>query len=81
MVIPTTFEMDKLFTETDINNRFFVMKPCVSCYKYSKHDIREETKTCPYCGKMITKNGRYWYSIRTWDNSKKISAADQKKLG
>lgn len=80
MDIPTTFEMDGLFTQEDINNRFFVMKPCIVCLKYSKHDIREKTKDCPYCHGEMGINGRYWYSIRTWNIGKRLTAADQKKL-
>jgi len=72
--------MDGLLTEQDIADRFFVMKPCSECLKYSKHDLREETKDCPYCHGKISINGRYWYSIRTWNPSKKITPAEQKKL-
>lgn len=77
----TTLEMDGLFTEEDINNRFFVMKPCVECTKYSKQDIREPDKRCVYCEGRLSPNGRYWYSLRTFPGDKKLTAADKKKLG
>lgn len=80
MNIPTTFEMDGLFTQEDIDNRFYVMKPCTECLKYSQHDIREKTKDCPYCHGMMGINGRYWYSLRTYNMNKRLTATDQKKL-
>lgn len=78
--IPTTFELDGLFTDIDISNRFLIMKPCVSCLKYSKYDVREKTIDCQFCHSKISINGRYWYSIRTWNPSKKITPSEKKKL-
>lgn len=78
--IPTTFEMDGLFTEKDIADRHFVMKPCTECAKYSKHKIGENDP-CPYCNGKIGVNGRYWFSLRTWKGDKKLTAADKRKLG
>lgn len=80
MNVPTTLEMDGLFTEEDIKNRFFVMKPCTVCLRYSKHDIRRPLQNCPYCNNKMGINGRYWYSIRTYNIHKKLTASDQKKL-
>ena len=77
--IPTTPEMDRIYTEEDIANRHFVMKPCVDCSKFTKQDLRTEDKLC-VCGGRLSRNGRYWSSVRTWKPSKKLSAADQKKL-
>lgn len=79
--VPTTLEMDGLFTEEDIKNRFFVMKPCSVCLKFSKQDTRERDKPCSYCGGALGINGRYWASIRTWRGDKKLTLADQKKIG
>lgn len=81
MTIRTTLEMDKIYTEDDIKNRFYVMKPCSSCAKYSKHDTRVRDEACPYCRGKISPNGRFWYSIRTWTGDRKLTVADKKKLG
>lgn len=75
----TTLEMDGLITEEDVNNRFFLMKPCQKCLKFSRHDRREVDRPCPFCGGQISRNGSYWYSIRTFNN-RKITPVDAKKL-
>lgn len=80
--VPTTLEMDKLILQEDIDNRFFVMKPCLKCGKYTKQDIREENKPCSYCYEnhfSIASN--QWASIRSWNPTRKLSAADRKKMG
>lgn len=77
--IPTTLEMDGLITKEDIDNRFFLMKPCKKCLKFSKHDMRVAEKQCPFCGGEMSRNGNYCYSIRTFNN-RKITPADAKKL-
>lgn len=79
--IPTTLEMDGLLTEEDARDRHFVMKPCISCGKYTKQDMRTDNVPCQYCGGGMGKNGSQWYSIRTFNPSKKLSAADRKKMG
>lgn len=79
--IPTTFEMDGLYTDRDIEDRFFVMKPCVDCLKYTKQDVRVSDKVCSYCGGNLTKNGRYWYSLRTFTGEKKFTQTQIKTMG
>lgn len=81
MKIPTTLEMDGIITERDIENRFFVMKPCKECFKYSRQDIRAATEQCTYCKGELGQHSSLWYSIRTFDTSKKLSATDKKKMG
>lgn len=78
---PTTFEIDGLYTEEDIANRHFVMKPCIDCGKYTKQDMRTDNVPCQYCGGPMGNNSSYWASLRTWRSDRKISAADRKKMG
>ena len=74
--------MDGMYTEKDIADRFFVMKPCVNCQKYNKQDTREKDHVCIYCKTgLLSKNGRYWYSLRTFPGDKKFTAAQRKTLG
>lgn len=79
--VPTTMEMDGLFTEEDIKNRFFVMKPCIDCGQYSKQDSREDNKKCPFCQGELGKVSSYWSSLRTYRPGRKITATDRKKMG
>lgn len=79
--VPTTLEMDGLYTDEDIANRHFVMKPCVSCGKYTKQDVRVANVPCQYCGGAMAIASNYWMSIRTFNPSKKFTAADRKKMG
>lgn len=79
--VPTTFEMDGLYTEEDIANRFFVMKPCIECGKYTKQDVRVDNVPCQYCGGDMAIASNYCMSIRTFNPSKKLTAADRKKMG
>lgn len=81
MKAPTTFEMDKLFAQEDIDNRHFVMKPCTKCYEYSKQDLEVGDTPCPYCGGKISMICNYWYSLRTYKKDKKFSTKDKNKLG
>lgn len=47
MSIPTTFEMDGLFTQEDIDNRFKVMKQCRNCSKWTQQNTeRKEDSPC-----------------------------------
>lgn len=78
--IPTTLEMDGLFTEEDIKDRFFVMKPCIDCGKFTKQDTRKPDERCA-CGGEMTKNSTYYASLRTYRPDRKITAADRKKMG
>ena len=73
--------MDGLYTEEDIKNRHFVMKPCVGCKKYNKQDIRLKDRPCVFCGGEMGKPSQYWYSLRTFNSNKRLSAADMKKMG
>lgn len=79
--IRTTFEMDGLYTTEDIQNRFFIMMPCVECGKYTKQDKREHIKPCQYCKGEMGVASNYHYSIRTWSTSKVVTPADRKKMG
>lgn len=78
MKIPTTMEMDGLFTEEDIANRFYFMAACIDCTKWTKQDIRNKRRTpCTNCGsERIDNQSNHWYSIRTWSASKKVSKKD-----
>lgn len=80
---PTTFEMDGLFEQEDIDNRFFLMIVCVDCGKWNKQDNRERVrKPCIYCGsKTFDNQSNHWYSLRTWNPLKKISAKERKAKG
>lgn len=65
MAVPTTFEMDGLFTEEDIANRFFVIRQCDDCNKFSKWDIRSpKNYTCAHCG-SAKYDVKTQHSIRT----------------
>jgi hypothetical protein len=76
----TTLEMDGIFTDEDAANRYFVMKPCVECGLYTKQDVRTDNKPCIYCGGAMGVMSNHWYSIRTFNTAKKISASDRKKM-
>lgn len=81
-MIPTTLEMDKIFTEKDTADRFFIMKPCVDCGLYTKQDTRaENNKPCSYCGGKMGLSSTYWCSIRTWVTNRRLTPADRKKMG
>lgn len=73
----TTFEMDGLFTQEDIDNRYKLMTQCATCGEYSKWDTEpvvdattlKETKrpfNCSYCGSesYVYNSG---VSIRTYN--------------
>lgn len=48
--IPTTAEMDGLRTTIDMKERFFIMKKCQPCSKFTRQDLRKKSKPCDYCG-------------------------------
>ncbi len=79
--VRTTLEMDGLYTQEDIDNRFCVMKPCVECLKFTQQDVRIADTPCQYCGGKIGIVSSYWYSLRTFKISKRLSLADKKKMG
>lgn len=62
--IPTTAEMDGLFTVEDMRNRFQVMIQCESCSTWNQMK-KGEKKLCTKCGsdKM---DGTTIRSLRTW---------------
>lgn len=76
--VPTTDEMDGLYTDEDIANKHFYMAVCVKCTKWTKQDSRERGKIpCPYCGSTnIDNQSSRWYSVRTWNPQKKIQKRD-----
>lgn len=78
--IPSTFEMDGLLTQEDIDNRHKVVWHCRECKKWTQHDNwvpgeHNTQKVCDYCGKL---NYDPWSmkSLRTYrplvDNKRKI---------
>lgn len=78
--IPTTFEMDGLFTEEDIKNRYTVMFQCKICKKWTRHDNwitgeKNEYKPCSSCG-AISYDSTSIKSLRTYnpltDNKRKV---------
>lgn len=77
----TTLEMMGIFTERDKADRFFVMKPCIDCQRYCKQDTREKDKPCIYCKGYLSKNGRYWFSLRTFPGERRFTAAQRRTLG
>lgn len=79
--IRTTFEMDGLYTTRDLQDRFYVMKPCLVCGKYTKQDMRKEDKPCIYCGGGMGIASTYWSSLRTFREGRRLTAADKKKMG
>lgn len=78
--IPTTYEMDGLFTEDDIKNRYTVVFQCSLCKKWTTHynwmpGERNQHKPCMGCGE-IRYDARSIKSLRTYnpltDNKRKI---------
>ena len=76
----TTYEMDGLFTEEDIKNRYTVMFQCRSCRAWTRHENwlpGEKNKHVP-CNKCseIEYDGSSIKSLRTYnpmfDNKRKI---------
>lgn len=47
----TTYEMDGLFTQEDIDNRYKVMRQCRDCKKWSQMQVDEHPK-CAFCGEI-----------------------------
>lgn len=79
--VPTTLEVDRIFTQIDMLDRFYVMKPCIDCGKYTEQDTRKEDKPCQYCGGSMGIASTYWASLRTYKEGRKLTAADRKKMG
>lgn len=78
--VPTTLEMDGIYTEVDAADRFFIMKPCVGCGKYTKQDRRIDDTPCQYCGGLMGISSTHWSSLRTFRSDRKIPAADRRKM-
>lgn len=62
--VPTTAEMDKLFTVEDMRNRFFVMLQCISCAKWSKRRLDDRGR-CPLCNSKF--DGASIKSLRSFN--------------
>jgi predicted nucleic-acid-binding Zn-ribbon protein len=66
-LIPTTAEMDKLFTVEDMRNRFWVMIQCEKCKEWNK--VKKSaliiSTPCTKCG-SDRYDGASIRSIRTW---------------
>lgn len=44
-MVKTTFEMDGLFTQEDIDNRHLVMRQCRKCAKWTQQNAERKTNT------------------------------------
>lgn len=76
--VPTTFEMDGLFTQEDIDNRHYTMGQCLSCNEWSKWDRRVGKWKCLSCGgEEYDRNGSK--SIRTWLATKHLKKTRVRK--
>lgn len=65
----STFEMDGLFTQDDIDNRFYVMGQCLNCDQWNRFDNRDYKYKCSNCSSEKW-NLRESRSIRTWLTTK-----------
>lgn len=79
--IATTMRMDGMFTVQEMQDRFFVMKPCMNCGKFTKQDVRINDKPCQYCKGAMGKTSNLWASLRTFKGDRKLSASERKKMG
>lgn len=70
----TTFEMDGLLTQEDIDNRHFIMGQCLACNEWSKWDTRQGRWQCTHCLSQKY-NMREARSIRTWLTTKDLKRA------
>lgn len=67
--VPTTAEMDKLFTVEDMRNRFKAMIQCISCSTWNEIDHGKNfliKPPCTNCGE-INYDGASIRSLRTWN--------------
>jgi predicted ATP-dependent serine protease len=69
----STFEMDGLLTQEDIDNRFYVMGQCLACGEWNRLDTRDYKYKCKCGGDQY--NLRESRSIRTW-----LTTKDMKKV-
>jgi len=71
----TTFEMDSLISQEDIDNRYYVMTPCLDCKEWTKQDLRQKEALkgnwgqCSGCGSRQY-DPRKTMSIRSWEATK-----------
>jgi hypothetical protein len=74
----TTYEMDGLFKQEDIDNRHYIMGQCLSCKEWSQWDKRSGRWHCTYCGsdKYDMRGAR---SIRTWLATKHLKTTRTRK--
>lgn len=73
----TTFEMDGLFTQEDIDNRHFIMGQCLDCKEWTKYR-RGERWRCDNCkGYKFDMIGQR--SIRTWIVTRHLKTSRAKK--
>lgn len=72
--------MDGLFTKEDIDNRFYVMRQCLTCKQWTQYDTRSDKRWVCTCGseKYDASGAR---SIRSWLVTKdvKVSRNSRKK--
>lgn len=73
MTIPTTDEMDGIFTEEDKKNRYNAYIQCVQCYKWTfvigtpeTYGMLSSHATCEHCGSSQM-DSRSVISKRTFD--------------
>lgn len=87
MNVPTTYEMDGLFTEEDIDNRYTVVFQCLDCKKWTQHEnwVTDENNThipCVHCG-TTSYDGSSIKSLRTYnpltDNKRRPKAQKKKR--
>lgn len=79
--IPTTAEMNGLFTQEDMRNRHSVMFQCQKCNKWTKHtdySLNHEHVPCFNCGEIAYDSGSI-KSIRTYDPEKDAKRKPQQK--
>ena len=63
-----TLHMDGLFSDEDIENRYYVIRQCIDCMAFTKWDIRNKnTYACATCGSGKFDSNRQ-HSIRTHHN-------------
>lgn len=74
----TTMQMDSLYTQEDIDNRYYIMGKCDACGEWSKWDSRIGKWKCSYCGgdQYDMRGGR---SIRTWLTTKDMKKTRRSK--
>lgn len=91
-MVKTTFEMDGLFTQEDIDNRFKVMQQCTKCNKWTLQNIDPNrinktpnpciNKTNDIVCNSTAFNPKSSTSLRTFNpNKKKLTRKQEKEAG